>query len=430
MFRSVARILMILLALTIAAPEVPAFNGLVGIEQAQAQTVKKKRKRKTLFDVLFKRRKTKRKKRKRNPAFGRPGEGLGLFGASNRRKRQAAAEQQKRRSRKKAPKVVVVKSKDAGKILVVGDFMAKSLAQGLERHYAAYSNVIVVDKTNPNTGLVRSGKGKLADVLPGLVDEIKPKAVVVLVGMNDRQPMKLEAGSIAKLSEEWLKEYNKRVENLAGLLEGKDTPMVWVGLPPVKYDKSNTDYLAFNEIYKNKSETFGVSYVDVWDGFTNEEGKYVRSGPDVSGRIVKLRGSKGISMLTAGRAKLAFYVDRMLKKIGVVVDPQNLLYASLGTINTNAAQRSAPNYDPIKTGKTVVISLSSPNSDGGAVLEGEKGFLDTEDRKKSVSYSLVENGLAQLPRKGRIDAGWGVPAEPAKANEANDKKKENSAATN
>lgn len=396
--------IMVLVGFAVAMPDMPIVKSVIGVEEAQAQT--KKRKRKTLFDVLFKRRKKKnnrvqRKKISRKNLQDLPGIG--------KRKKIQTVKRKKKRTTTSKPQVIAVKAENAAKILVVGDFMGSAVAKGLERLYTSNANIVVVNKANSSSGIVRDDVVDWPNAIPGLIEEFKPIAIVHLNGMNDRQQMRLSTGRVEKMSEAWLAEYNARVEKIASVGRDRNIPLVWVGIPPVRSNKMNADYLAFNELYRTKVEAAGAVYVDVWDGFTNAEGKFVSAGPDINGQIVRLRGSKGITMTRAGRQKLAFFADKALKRIGVVGEGNGAQFASLGTINLGNAQPQVPEYDPVGTGKTVVIPLGSPISDGGNELEGDDGFLKRKAGEKSVSFALVENGIGYEPKSGRVDAGWGLP---------------------
>ena len=97
---------------------------------------------------------------------------------------------------------------------------------------------------------------------------------------------------------------------------------------------------------------------------------------------------------------------------------ENFLLSSFSDFGSGVVQPVRPEYDPVKTGKTIIIPLGAPAVDGGNVLEGETGFLQASDSEKSSSYQLVEEGLGYQPQTGRIDAAWGAssvkPIEPAK----------------
>jgi uncharacterized protein len=306
------------------------------------------------------------------------------------------------------PKTIIVKSENAAKILVTGDFMADSLHWGLEQAYSSNPDAVFVNKASGLSGMVRDDVVNWPEALGPMIDEVKPVAVVMLVGMNDRQQMRLESGRVPKLSEPWKAEYDRRVEAAVNAARTRNVPLVWLGLPPVKSGAMNTDYLVLNEVYRAKVEAAGGRFVDVWDGFTNAEGQFVSAGPDINGQIVRLRNADGINMTRAGMSKLAFYAERELRKlIGLGAETA---VASLSPDGSLAVPE--PEYDPAKTGRTIVIGLDSPQADGGDVLEGAEGFLNEKTAQDSMSFALVAKGTAYQPKPGRIDAGWGM-AQPA-----------------
>ena len=44
-----------------------------------------------------------------------------------------------------------------------------------------------------------------------------------------------------------------------------------------------------NELYRSRAEKAGIIYIDVWDGFVDEGGRYVLQGPDFEGQTRRLR---------------------------------------------------------------------------------------------------------------------------------------------
>jgi len=187
----------------------------------------------------------------------------------------------------------------------------------------------------------------------------------------------------------------------------KRGPMIWVGLPPVSKGRMHADYFKFNDIYRQTVEAYGGAYVDVWEGFVDAEGRYVRSGPDVNGQIVRLRRSDGINMTPSGYDKLAFFAEKAVKRITGF--GRDSLVSSLGGL-ADLPGATQPQYDPVNTGKTIVIALGSPSADGGTALEGAEGFLKASDANESSAFELVARGVAAQPKSGRVDAGWGKPS--------------------
>lgn len=306
-----------------------------------------------------------------------------------------------------APKEVVEKAENAAKILVVGDFMADALHSGLRFTYAENPNVVFVNETSGLSGMVRDDVVDWPQKTAEAIAEIKPVAVIVQVGMNDRQQMRLESGRVAKLSDEWKAEYERRVEATVKAVRDANLTLIWVGLPPVKSGAMSSDYVSFNDIYRTKVEAAGGRFADVWDGFTNAEGKFVSAGPDVNGQIVRLRNSDGINVTRAGQVKLAFYAEKEIRKaLGIGAGSE--VASSRG--QDRKAVILEPEYDPATSGRTVVMLLDGPQADGGETLDGAEGFLAHEDASKSTGFELVAKGEGVRPREGRIDAGWGLPA--------------------
>jgi hypothetical protein len=57
----------------------------------------------------------------------------------------------------------------------------------------------------------------------------------------------------------------------------------------------------------------GAEFLDIYEKFADEEGKYTSFGPDLNGQRVRMRKDDGIHFSAAGAAKLAFYVSQSIK---------------------------------------------------------------------------------------------------------------------
>ena len=91
-------------------------------------------------------------------------------------------------------------------------------------------------------------------------------------------------------------------------------PVIWVGLPPIRGARSSSDAAYLNELYRARAERAGIKYVDVWDGFVDEAGKYSNYGPDYEGQVRRLRLNDGVFFTKAGAIKLARYVEQELSR--------------------------------------------------------------------------------------------------------------------
>jgi hypothetical protein len=91
-------------------------------------------------------------------------------------------------------------------------------------------------------------------------------------------------------------------------------PVFWVGLPSIRGTKSTADAVYLNELFRARAERAGIVYIDVWDGFVDDAGKYTRYGPDYEGQTRRLRSSDGVFFTKYGARKLAHYVEREIRR--------------------------------------------------------------------------------------------------------------------
>jgi hypothetical protein len=115
--------------------------------------------------------------------------------------------------------------------------------------------------------------------------------------------------------ERWVELYSKKIEEMIGVLKSKDVPVLWVGLPAVRGPKATADMLFLDSLYRDAAGKAGITYVDVWDGFVDEAGRFLQQGPDFEGQIRRLRSYDGVYFTKAGARKLAHYVEREITRL-------------------------------------------------------------------------------------------------------------------
>jgi hypothetical protein len=113
----------------------------------------------------------------------------------------------------------------------------------------------------------------------------------------------------------WVEVYGKKIEELIGVLKTKGVPVLWVGLPAIRGPKGTGDMLFLDSLYREGAAKAGITYVDVWDGFVDEAGRFLQKGPDFEGQIRQLRTYDGVYFTKAGARKLAHYVEREITRL-------------------------------------------------------------------------------------------------------------------
>ena len=258
------------------------------------------------------------------------------------------------------------------KIVVMGDANADWLAYGLEDAYSEKPEIGIVRKHRTDSGLISYDARRDTEWL-GVAREIiaaeKPKFIVMMIGNNDRQPIREKVpppppsgapkanappapsatpagppvrpdpeqqppeaverhpqmtpeqarqaayGPWEFHSEKWELAYIKRIDATIAALKSAGVPVIWVGLASQRGTKSSQDSSYLNELYRSRAEKAGIIYVDIWDGFVDESGRYSPQGPDYEGQIRRLRTGDGVYFTKFGARKLAHYVEREVQRI-------------------------------------------------------------------------------------------------------------------
>ena len=98
-------------------------------------------------------------------------------------------------------------------------------------------------------------------------------------------------------------------------LKSQGVPVLWVGVPAVHGQKSTADMRYLDDMVHARVERAGMMFVNPWDGFVDESGRYVTQGPDFEGQIRRLRTGDGVHFTKFGAVKLAQYVAQDLRRV-------------------------------------------------------------------------------------------------------------------
>ncbi len=201
-------------------------------------------------------------------------------------------------------------------VAVMGDTLAILLANGLEENFADRPEIGIIRKGKESSGLVRDDFYDW----PKTAKEIangpqKIDVAVVMLGSNDRQPLRQGAQSEEPLSPRWRELYTTRVDAVLAAFREKKIPVVWVGLPMMKNESFSADMGKLNDIFRERVTKDGGVYVDLWEALADEKGQFSAFGPDVNGQIVKLRTADGVNLTEAGALSVALFVGAEIKKL-------------------------------------------------------------------------------------------------------------------
>jgi hypothetical protein len=331
-------------------------------------------------------------------------------------------------------------------VVVVGDSMADWLGYGLDEKYADHPEIGVERKIHATSGLVRYDAKNEALDWPQAAKEAlskeKPNAIVVMLGLNDRLPLSDKAQAQPKRNgeaaqganqsggqaspdkaappladteaqpqtsgqtesphsvsggpydfhtDQWAALYAKRIDAMIAALKSKEVPVIWVGLPAIRGTKATSDMSYLDELYRERAERAEIIYVDIWDGFVDEDGDYAVQGPDFEGQTRRLRTADGVHFTKAGAVKVASYVDRELRR----VMPSSVAPVALPGPETTPKSVPAgarPDVGP-------VLPLTASGGDHGGELLGASSKTTSDP----IAAKVLSRGQTLAAPAGRAD---------------------------
>jgi uncharacterized protein len=180
---------------------------------------------------------------------------------------------------------------------------------------------------------------------------------------------KRAVGGLAQFRDDrWIELYAKKIEDMINVLKSKGVPVLWVGLPAVRGAKATADAQFLNALYRDAAGKAGITYVDVWDGFVDEGGRFLLQGPDFEGQTRRLRSYDGVYFTKAGARKLAHYAEREIARLLAARSGPIALPTEPATPDTSAKPPVGPAPRPI-AGPIVPLVASAISTDqllGGA----------------------------------------------------------------
>ncbi|MFC7051922.1 DUF459 domain-containing protein [Hansschlegelia quercus] len=286
-------------------------------------------------------------------------------------------------------------------VAVFGDAIAEGLADGLASAFSDAPDVAVRSFVKPNGGLVRADYFDFVDAAKKALAAGPVAYAVVDVGVNDRQPF--QDGSTAQpLSEAWRKRYVERVDALLAVFTEHKVPVYWVGLAPSDSDDANADHTALNVLTRDRVEAAGGVYVDVWEGFVDEDGAFEAEGPQLDGQIGRLRLDDGVRFTAEGSRKLAHYVEREIRKVYKPAAPQADAIAGAVSPEGDPQDATAPAAERPRRLASPLVVLTAPRRAENGALAAAALAVPARDASPEAERVLVK-GEAQDGAPGRLD---------------------------
>lgn len=164
-----------------------------------------------------------------------------------------------------------------------------------------------------SSGLARPDFFNWPARLQEIVAEDDPDVFVVMFGANDGQNIAARGNVLPFASQEWQREYGRRVSAVMDILSGDGRRLYWVGQPIARSGDFDAKMRVLNGIYAAQAEgREDVTYVDTRPLFAGPGGTYAAYLEDDSGQSVLMRQQDGVHLTRAGGERLASVVLDLL----------------------------------------------------------------------------------------------------------------------
>ncbi len=190
------------------------------------------------------------------------------------------------------------------KILTVGDSLMSEIASGLR--YRLDKSIKVKDIHKSSTGLTNSEYYDWPSVASSAARDYKPDLIIIHMGGNDGQDMKLGNKWVHIDDPLWSDTYYKRATNMINKIKqaSPNSYIVWLGLPAMRDAKFARKQDIIRDVQRKAAIDSGVEYIDGKKGLGQT---YEKQGM-FEGKRVVLRRTDGIHYSREGGEVLAHLI--------------------------------------------------------------------------------------------------------------------------
>ncbi len=232
-----------------------------------------------------------------------------------------------------------------------------------------------------------------------------------MFGGNDAQPIRSGKDVLKVGSDGWREIYSQRVETFIKQLRAANIAVYWVGLPIMRSPTQNEDAEALNDVFREKAFINGAKFVETWNGFADEAGRYSPYGPDMTGQVKRLRADDGVHFTMRGYLKLAHFVEKDLRSdLNLAKIERNIPLAGNEEEQAKVMGRDVVT-GPAETGQTPAPSPDPSSAEAGGTAEQATGGEAPQPQESNVGeVSVVRPEIDQTLQAAQSMSPQGAPA--------------------
>lgn len=289
--------------------------------------------------------------------------------------------------------------RDGYQVFLFGDGLASGVLGSLKAATKGDALIRIDGRVQEESGLARPDIHDWAAALPKIQQSNDIDIAVMMLGVNDSQPMRDGQIGYAFGTDEWKATYGARMDVLLDILKAKGTAVYWLGLPPLGSRVLDANMSLISDVQKARAQAAGVKFIDLRDAF-GADAKAFQRGDGI--RLTALGQSKAAEILLAAiRADIgvAFGSAEIagLSPDGPQGDaPASPLFGQVVSPTDGVEGVMRPAYRPPST----IIAEAEGNVLTGRVLVER---LIESTATGSSAEALFMKGQWPSPKPGRVD---------------------------
>jgi len=287
---------------------------------------------------------------------------------------------------------------DRYRVQIWGDQMAAGLLEGLSEQLAEEPRLQIEPKQRWLNGLLRVDVDQEAVTIDRALANGAPHIAVLMLGADDRLALRRPNGRrMAVGSDEWKAEYARRIDVIMRALRKRSVAVFWVGLPVMRREDATDDAEMINELVRSRALANGVRFVDIFASFADADRAYSSHGPDLAGKMRLLRDQDGVHFTGTGYRKLAYFVERELKRAAAQAWDERMV-----PLAGNEAEQSR--VRPPATVKLAPLAASGAGTNATGADSGRPARAGADDAGGGVRAESSRVTLRTIGAQGREES--------------------------
>jgi hypothetical protein len=283
---------------------------------------------------------------------------------------------------------------------VIGDILAEGMWGGLVRMSEGNERLKLSLRMKEESGLARPGVYDWPAALDRIVEANEVDVVIVMLGNNDGQDMQGAEGRIAFGTPQWRAAYGAAVDRLMTGMKDRGIAVYWLGVPPAGSPERDDALKLVNAVQKERADANGVRFIDLRALFTDSGDRFVDSGADEQGNVVRMRMRDGLRMLKAGNTRAALAILPVIAADIEAADAAVRAPSAPVAVEVPAAPATGPQFGAGGEREDWAARPVAP--DVPTVERADR--LDERDLEvRGIVTEFTERSMLPPPKPGRID---------------------------